>query len=94
MPAGLTREIVLQVMEEYDRLGEDAFLSKYYHKPATTYTVRHRGRSYPSKAICGVAMGCIPGSGHPKENFDGKLFGGKQGAALWLTKLGFTVDGM
>jgi hypothetical protein len=44
-------------MEEYDRLGREAFLEKYGFRPARSYFVEHEGRRYDSKAIVGAAVG-------------------------------------
>lgn len=54
----VTREAVLNAMAEYDRLGSETFLRQYGYRPASKWTVRSpEGRSYPSKAILGVAAG-------------------------------------
>jgi 5-methylcytosine-specific restriction protein A len=59
MPLGdlNSREAVLQAIEEYDQLGEEAFLEQYGFGPARSYFLIHKGRRYPSKAIAGVAHG-------------------------------------
>lgn len=52
----VTREQVLAVLEEYDRIGEEAFLSKHNFRKGRFMLVRGRKR-YHSKAVFGVAMG-------------------------------------
>lgn len=53
----LSREAVLEAVEEFDRLGRDAFLDKYGYGRAISYELRVNGRSYDPKAIAGVAYG-------------------------------------
>jgi hypothetical protein len=48
---------VLAAIEEYDRLGRDAFLSKHGFGAAREYFLQIDGRLYDSKAILGVAYG-------------------------------------
>lgn len=54
-PKDVTREAVLAAIQEYDRLGQDAFLRQYGFERARLYVVIHEGKSYDSKAILGVA---------------------------------------
>ncbi|MDP6848972.1 MAG: hypothetical protein QGI24_09310, partial [Kiritimatiellia bacterium] len=51
------RNAVLQAIDECDRIGRQAFLAKHGYHPAKGYWLVHRGRSYDSKAITGVAYG-------------------------------------
>jgi hypothetical protein len=44
-------------VEEFDRLGRDAFLEKYGFGRARRYFLSFRGHLYDSKAIVGVAYG-------------------------------------
>ena len=53
----LTRERVLATVAECDRLGVRGFLDRYGYGRARTWHLRANGRSYPSKAIVGVALG-------------------------------------
>ena len=53
----LTRESVRAAIEEFDRLGRDAFLAKYGFGEAREYLAEHDGRRYDSKAIAGAAHG-------------------------------------
>lgn len=52
----VTREQVLAVLDEYDRVGEDSFLQKHGFRKGRFMLVRGRKR-YHSKAVFGVAMG-------------------------------------
>jgi hypothetical protein len=46
---------VQQAIDEFDRIGRDAFLEKYSFGPSASYVVVQNGREYPSKAIVGAA---------------------------------------
>ena len=48
---------VIAAMDEFDRLGREAFLQKYGFGPAGAYFVRRDGKYYDSKAIVGAAHG-------------------------------------
>jgi hypothetical protein len=50
-------EAVRQAVAEYDRIGQDAFLSKYGFGPSREYYLVLGGRTYDSKAIVGAAYG-------------------------------------
>lgn len=57
----LTPEAVEQAMDEFDRLGREAFLAKYgFGEAQRLYIVRDTKR-YDIKAIVGAAMGYLPG---------------------------------
>lgn len=92
MPRSLrNRGSVLRACAEYDRLGQERFLSDHGFGPATRYLLRVEGRLYDSKAIVGVAYGIEnPGEGSlTADSFSG---GVSQGAAAWqLQRLGFEV---
>ncbi len=77
----VTRAAVLAAVAEHDRLGSVAFLRRYGYRSASRFHLRLDGRSYPSKAIAGVAAGV--------ESAD--FFGGARGAAGNLARLGFDV---
>ncbi len=51
------RTSVLKAIDEFDRVGRTAFLQKYGFGPSKKYWIRHKGRSYDSKAIAGAAHG-------------------------------------
>ena len=50
-------EAVNAAMDEFDRIGSEAFLAKYGFGAATRYLVQRGERLYDSKAIAGVAHG-------------------------------------
>ncbi|HYG85643.1 MAG TPA: DUF3883 domain-containing protein [Azospirillum sp.] len=86
-----SRRAVLSTIAECDRLGRDAFLTKYGYAPAKEYVLRHGGREYDSKAIVGVAYGHQHGCPPLKPS---DFSGGRGFAAGHLVKLGFEVDGV
>ncbi|MFJ1791091.1 HNH endonuclease [Kitasatospora griseola] len=83
----LTRESVLMAIEEYDRLGRDAFLDKYHFGPARDYVVVHDGREYDSKAVAGVSHRFEHGHALGPDEFSG----GRAQAVAWLERIGFRV---
>lgn len=80
---------VRDAMREYDRLGRDAFLSKYGFRPARSYFLMENGRLYDSKPIAGVAYGIQhPDRGH----LSGRDFvGGDATVRPKLESLGFEI---
>jgi hypothetical protein len=78
---------VRQAVAEYDRLGQDEFLSRYGFGRARAYLLIVDGKSYDSKAILGVAYGFAAGRPLCPEDFSG----GTKGAAGILRSLGFEV---
>jgi hypothetical protein len=82
----ITREAVLQAMDDYDELGADEFLSRYGFAPATVYRVAEHGRQYDSKAIVGVAHGYATGQFLTASDFSG----GQQTVVKTLEALGFS----
>lgn len=84
----LERTHVLSAIEEYDQLGEDAFLDRYgFHRPKE-YWLEHEGRRYASKAIVGAAVGRIEGQTPLRAS---EFSGGEATVASALKRLGFTV---
>lgn len=81
-------------IEEYQRLGEERFLSTYGFGKSREYTLSAGGKEYASKAIAGVAFGYQ----FPNEGFlhSGKFSGGvaSGSAANVLDLLGFTISNM
>jgi hypothetical protein len=57
IPQHVTRNDVLAAIAECDELGVEDFLALHGFGPSKRYQLRHGGRSYPSKAILGVASG-------------------------------------
>jgi len=87
--ASITREAMLAAIAEYDTLGQDAFLDKYGFHPARSYVLIHNGKRYDSKAIVGVAHGCLPGR---QPLTPGEFSGGEATVGRLLRKLNFTVQ--
>src|SRR5580658_10981954 len=84
-PVGRTE--VLRAIQEYDRLGAEAFFSEHGFAPTTTYELVWDERRYPPKAILGTAYEFATGQPLASGDFEG----GKSGAVRVLGKLGFTV---
>src|SRR6516162_9609240 len=84
------RDAVLEAMQEYDEIGQDAFLKKYGYSPARRYRLVHNGKSYDSKAIVGVAFGRqFPERGPLLYT---EFSGGEATIVPLLEKLGFVVQ--
>ena len=86
----LTRAAVLAAMDEFQRLGRDAFLNKYGFGAARDYFVVHpvSGLLCDSKAIAGAAHGHLPGhSPLPAKAFSG----GAATVAKVMRGLGFEI---
>lgn len=77
----VTREAVLEILIEVDRRGMQEFLETYGYKPSLRYQLRYRGKSYPSKAVLGVAAGLRAA----------EFFGGAAVVVKHLIRLGFMV---
>jgi len=84
----ITREAVLAAIAEYDRFGQDEFLSKYGFDRARSYLLIHDGKPYDSKAIVGVAHGFLPGE---RALAARDFSGGEATVGQLLRGLGFTV---
>jgi hypothetical protein len=83
-----SREAVLAAMAEFDRIGREAFLSKYGFGPAREYVVAWNGAEYDSKALLGAAyVHQFPG-GAPLRSDD---FSGGDETTRVLERLGFQV---
>jgi len=82
----VTRTEVLRAIQEYDRLGPEAFFSAHGFAPTTTYDLVWDERRYPPKAILGTAYEFATGQRLASGDFEG----GKTGAVKVLGKLGFT----
>jgi len=83
----VTRAEVLRAIQEYDRLGPEAFFSAHGFAPTTTYDLVWDERAYPPKAILGTAYEFATGQRLASAAFEG----GKAGAVRVLGGLGFTV---
>jgi len=84
----VTRTEVLHAIQEYDRLGPEAFFSAHGFAPTTTYDLVWDERRYPPKAILGTAYEFATGQRLASGDFEG----GKAGAVRVLGELGFTVQ--
>ncbi|MGY1602373.1 HNH endonuclease [Geodermatophilus sp. SYSU D00815] len=85
-----TREDVLAAIEDFDALGQEAFLAKYSEYgfgPARDYFVRHGGQFYDSKVLLAAAHGHRHGEPLSASDFSG----GDAAAARVLRGLGFVV---
>jgi hypothetical protein len=80
---------VEQAVEEFDRLGRDAFLAKYGFGRAREYFLELNGKRYDSKAIVGAAHGVQFPSAGPLRAAD--FSGGEATVQAKLEELGFTV---
>ncbi|WP_326572420.1 hypothetical protein OG539_28055 [Actinacidiphila glaucinigra] len=85
----ITRQSVLKAIAEYDKLGREAFLSKYGFGKARTYVLEYEGREYDAKAIAGAAHRWDQGRALRSSEFSG----GKAHAVTWLERLEFRVAG-
>jgi hypothetical protein len=84
----VTRDDVLNAIQEYDRVGPERFYSEHGFGPTTTYDLLWDERRYPPKAILGTAYELATGQRLASGDFEG----GKSGAVSVLGKLGFTVE--
>src|SRR5262245_27338699 len=83
----VTHADVVRAIQEYDRLGPEAFFSQHGFAPTTTYDLVWEERLYPPKAILGTAYELATGERLASGDFEG----GKSGAVAVLGALGFTV---
>jgi hypothetical protein len=83
----VTHASVVRAIEEYDRLGPEAFFAVHGFAPTTTYDLLWDERRYPPKAILGTAYEFATGQRLASGDFEG----GKSGAVKVLGNLGFTV---
>jgi len=85
----ISRKDVTRSIAEYERLGQDAFLTAHGFGAADDYALIHDGRSYDSNAIVGVAYRYAIGPALESTEFSG----GEEGAVQVLRDLGFIVRG-
>ena len=80
---------LLKSIQEYDRIGQEAFLDKYGYGPSRDYFIKHGGKLYDSKPICGAA--------HQYESLErkplvsGQFSGGIDRVIPFLRKFGLPV---
>ncbi len=80
---------VVKAIEEFDRLGREAFLDKYGFKPASYYFVSHQGNLYDSKALAGAALAYQSGVSEPMP---AAAFSGGAGTVVKkMEELGFEI---
>ena len=84
----VTHAVVIRAIQEYDRLGPEAFFAAHGFAPTTTYDLVWDGHCYPPKAILGTAYELATGQRLASGDFEG----GKTGAVKVLGNLGFTVQ--
>ena len=77
----VTKERILAVLAECNKLGETTFLKTHGYRPSLRYKLHHEGKLYPSKAVLGVAAGITPS----------QFSGGASHTARVLLRLGFEV---
>ena len=93
MPSGVsklrcvTRPQVFRAIDEYDRLGPDAFFSTHGYGPSRSYELEWKGKRYPHKAVLGAAYELATGERLQSSDFEG----GRAGAVALLEQLGFTI---
>lgn len=85
----VTRDHVLQVLDEYDTVGSIEFLGRYGFGRARENVLQHDGKEYDSKAVLGVAH--LRATGVLATGHD--VAGDREGAAAFLRALGFSVGG-
>lgn len=85
--ADITHSAVAAALDEFDRVGRDAFLKANGFGRARTYYVDRGGQLYDSKAIAGYAHGAATGVYLRSNDFAG----GEQTVATRLRALGWTV---
>ncbi|MEJ7833365.1 MAG: hypothetical protein WKF79_10650 [Nocardioides sp.] len=83
----VTREHALSAIDECDQLGDTVFLRRYGFGRAPDHPLWHRGRTYQSRAILGVAMQFATGKAARSQ----ELGGGRDGAAEVLADLDFEI---
>lgn len=72
--ADITRDAVLGVLDEYDRVGRHAFLDRYGCGPVKKYFLTVDVKRYDSKAIVGAAHGRLDGQRPLRaDEFSGRL---------------------
>jgi len=84
-----SHKAILAAVEEFNRLGREAFLEKYGFGHARRYFLDIDGHLYDSKAIVGVAHGYEFPSEGPLESSE--FSGGEATVQRKLEELGFTL---
>ncbi|MGO8957510.1 MAG: hypothetical protein ACLQFR_09105 [Streptosporangiaceae bacterium] len=84
----VSQDDVVRAIQEYDRLGPEAFFSEHGFAPTTSYELVWDERRYPPKAILGTAYEFATGQRLASGDFEG----GKTGAVKVLGNLGFKIQ--
>jgi hypothetical protein len=84
----VSRDDVLRAIEEYDRLGPEAFFAQHGFSYSRNYELVWNEHRYPHKAILGTAYELATGEQLRSRDFEG----GKAGAVRVLGQLGFVVQ--
>lgn len=85
--ASVRRQHVLAAIQEYDEVGQDAFLDRYGFTLSGGYVLRYADHDYDSKAVLGAAVGQATGTAAGPDDFAS----GKSGAAKVLRNLDFEI---
>lgn len=83
----VTRAHVLLAVDEYEKRGDEEFMTEYGFGKVRDYVLRHDGKDYDSKAVLGAAQWHATGKPATIQQFAD----GKEGAAKVLRALGFDV---
>lgn len=81
-------QAVIAALDEFDRLGRDAFLTKYHFGKSVRYYVRRDGKLYDIKAIAAAAHGFQFGAPLEPSN---RYTSGAETTVPTLVRLGFDV---
>ncbi|MFD4009296.1 HNH endonuclease [Brachybacterium paraconglomeratum] len=84
----ISAEDVRRAIALHDELGQDEFLRRYGFGPSRSYGLVVDGRTYPSKAIVGVAHEFATGSPLTSAEFNG----GRGQTVPVLERLGFAIE--
>lgn len=87
LKSDVTRDHVLHAIQEFDRLGPEAFFGLHGYGPSRSYQLVWDGRRYPHKALLGTAYEFATSQRLAPSDFEG----GRAGAVAVLQGLGFTV---
>lgn len=77
-------------IEEFDRIGRDAFLHKYGFGESKDYFLLTENGRYDTKPLYAAACLKQHGVALGPDDFNG----GRHGAGKWLSDLGYTVEGL
>ena len=81
----VTRAEVLRAIQEYDRLGPDAFFATHGFAWTTTYELLWEERRYPPKAILGTAYEFATGQRLASGDFEGGRAARSRCSGTWVS---------